>query len=138
MRADEVFVLRRLLVVLVVLGVALGAASPARANPYWRVSVTVAPGKASCTLTWIRDYYDGPVNGYTVWVVPQNVLINAPQTYRKIPVTPQSPGTTKTVKVGALTKGAPYVFWLEASFPSYFRNGPITMQVATTRVCVPT
>ncbi|MFI5954250.1 fibronectin type III domain-containing protein [Cryptosporangium sp. NPDC051539] len=126
------------LVVLAVLAGVLSVASPARANPYWRVAVNVTPGRASCTLSWIRDYWDGPVNAYTIWVVPQDVRINAPQAYRKIPLTPQTAGASKSVKVDGLTKGAPYVFWLEAFYPSYFRNGPISKQVATTRVCVPT
>jgi hypothetical protein len=121
----------------VLLGV-LAAPAPARAEPYWRVQVNVSPGKSSCTLRWIRSYWDGPVNAYKVWVVPQNISVNAPQTYRQVNVTPPIAGQTATVRIGSLSRGAPYVFWLQAFYPSYFRSGSINMQVATTRVCVPT
>jgi len=126
---------------LIGLAVLLGAAVaplPAQAEPYWRVRVYVAPGKSSCTLRWVRSYWDGPVNAYKVWVVPQEVGPNAPQTYRQISVTPPLAGRAANVRVGSLTRGAAYVFWLQAFYPSYFRSGPINMQVATTEVCIPT
>ena len=112
----------------VVLG-ALSVPAPAHADPYWRVQVNVAPGRSSCTLTWVRSYWDGPVNAYKVWVVPQNVVIGAPQTYRQVNVTPPRAGQTATVRIGALARRAPYVFWLQAFYPSYFRSGPINMLV---------
>ncbi|MFG1924807.1 hypothetical protein [Cryptosporangium sp. NPDC048952] len=127
--------------VLVGLTVTMGvlvAPAPAQADPYWRVQVYVTPGKSSCSLRWVRSYWDGPVNAYKVWVVPQEVGPNAPQTYRQVSVTPPSAGGTANVRIGSLTKGAGYVFWLQAFYPSYFRNGPINMQVATSRVCIPT
>ena len=121
----------------VLLGV-LGPAAPAQAEPYWRVQVTVAAGPSSCTLRWIRSYWDGPVSAYKVWVVPQNISVNAPSTYRQVNVRPPRAGQTATARIGSLTRGAPYVFWLQAFYPSYFRNAPVNMQVATSRVCVPT
>jgi hypothetical protein len=129
---------RALIVGLAVLLGVLVAPAPAQAEPYWRVQLVVTAGKASCTLKWVRSYWDGPVNAYKVWVVPQNVGPNSPQTYRQVNVVPPVAGGTATVRIGSLAKGAPYVFWLQAFYPSYFRSGPINMQVATSRVCVPT
>ncbi|SHN46059.1 fibronectin type III domain-containing protein [Cryptosporangium aurantiacum] len=121
----------------VLLGV-LGPAAPAHADPYWRVQVTVTPGASSCTVGWVRSYWDGPVSAYKIWVVPQNIAPGASQTYRKVNVTPPAAGRATRVRVGSLTRGAPYVFWLEAFYPSYFRSGQVSMQVATSRVCKPT
>jgi hypothetical protein len=121
----------------VLVGVFVGPGA-AEANPYWRVGVGVAPGKASCKVTWTRDYWDGPVATYKIWVVPQQVAPNAGNTYRKITVTPQNPGLTKTITVGGLRSGRGYVFWLEALYPSYFRSGQVSVQQGTSRVCKPT
>lgn len=123
--------------VALLLGAFAGPVSTASANPYWRVPVSVTAGRASCTVSWIRDYWDGPVAVYKVWVVPQNIAPGASQTYRKITVAPQAPGRTANATVGALTKGAPYVFFLEALYPSNSRSGRLSVQVATSRVCVP-
>ncbi|GAA3395897.1 hypothetical protein [Cryptosporangium minutisporangium] len=122
----------------VLLGVLVGPAAPAHADPYWRVQVRVTAAKSACTVTWVRSYWDGPVSAYKIWVVPQNIAPGAPQTYRKVNVRPPATGGTANVRVGSLTRRAPYVFWLEAIYPSYFRSAPISMQVATSRVCVPT
>lgn len=127
--------------VIVGLAVTLGvlvAPVPAQAEPYWRVQLVVTAGKASCTLKWVRSYWDGPVTAYQIWVVPQNIGPNAPPTYRQVRVTPPVAGAAATVRIGSLTTGAPYVFWLQAFYPSYFRSAPINRQVATSRVCVPT
>jgi hypothetical protein len=132
---------RRCSVLLLTLAVSLGvfAAPPvAQASPYWRVSMGVTPAKASCLVAWTREYWDGPVATYKVWVVPQSIAPGASGTYRKITVTPQSPGMTKSVRVPSLIKGSPYVFWLEALYPSYFPGGLVSVQQGSSRGCIPT
>lgn len=115
-------------------GVAGPGAAQASAYP---TMVGVVPGKASCAVTWWRPYFGTPITTYKVWVVPQEIAPKASPIYRKIVVTPQKPGAVKSITVGALTKGAGYVFWLEADFPSYVHAGQVSLQQGASRPCVP-
>lgn len=135
--APRIGPLRAVVVGLAVLLGVLVVPAAAQASPYWRVSVGVTPGRGFCTVSWLRDYWDGPVSSYKIWVVPQAVAPGASSTYRKVTVVPQYPGTSKSVRIGSLTRGASYVFWLEALYPSYFRTGQVSVQQGTSRACVP-
>jgi hypothetical protein len=129
----------------VALPVGVLAASPAEASPYYRVPTTVVAKKNSCTLTWYRDKWDGPVKTYRVWVVPQfagppvtrGTVAGAGGTYRTITVKPQTPGRLGGTTVGGLLRGKSYTFWLEAIYPSIWYGHNLSFQVATTRACLP-
>lgn len=132
---------RRIVTLTLGLAVVLGAFTgpvAAQASPYNdRTSVGVVAGKASCTVSWTREYWGGSVITYRVWVVPQDLAPGASSVYRKITVSPQNPGVTKSVKIGSLTKGSAYVFWLETVFQGYIRAAQVSVQQGTSRGCVP-
>lgn len=89
----------------------------------WTVSpvlipVTVVPGVGRLTVSWPRQYN----SNYRITAVKQPVVSGSQPTPTWQNVAPAA-GCTVTATITGLTKGVPYIVWLDAPNTGYDRDG---------------
>ncbi|GAB7052734.1 hypothetical protein [Catenuloplanes indicus] len=91
--------------------------------------LTVTPGAGQATVTWV-NVGDPAVQSYRLAAIPQTIYYGeqAPANWMDVPAGDGCTTITRTVT--GLTKGEPYIFWLDAIVNSYEYGQGRDIQIA--------
>jgi hypothetical protein len=82
------------------------------------IPMTITPGKGSLSVSWPRQYR----SNYRITAVPQP-LVSGKQADPVWQDVAPAGGCTVTATITGLTKGTPYVVWLDAPNTGYWKDG---------------